>query len=536
MMKKLLVLLLAALMIVAAGACQQTQNPPEKEPEPVEEPKEEEPRPESPVELPAPIPEPTEQADLTEADKMIQRLGENLRNPSTAVIRTKDQDSQIKIEITEELLLEIGGFLCQNYTVLETPIEGTRELESNAMIYVAGPDNASFVQVFHRRNDQDEREMIAWVQEGEVVAQYRYDYETYGALMEVLEDNEYENEVTLSGEYKVVRTTYDLEGFSKKLYNIRHVTQFGDKVMYCFSAMESGRPSYFEVVDGPSGKSVQSFAYDNPILDVQKTKMEDYDFYILSRDSIQYCSSENPNLKLDFKLPTSIKNKLDPASVNEKRFDLDYINDELVYVSAEGVVLSDKNGKRQDLLLRNDRLYELLNLTNDGDADFAPRYAAPKLMDQGRKLVCPILVPGSQDGWAGVTVFDLTNGTFKDHIGVFEPMIQEFTYPDSVTMVAESANGFSKMDVTTGKITRTVKERSTNENVFSYDMQNFLTYTTDMNYNGELYLEHVDTPQTQRIMLEVKGDYFNIYGVTETYVLCGYSDSYGSRLILLPYA
>ena len=540
--KKLLTLLTVFALVLAVTACQTVQEAPEKpEPQTPEKPVPEEtvvpPSPAVPVSpvMPEPMTKPAEQAHGTEADQIIERLRDNLHYPTTAVIRTQGQDSQTKINITPELLEELAGFLCNNYTVVKTPMEGGADLESRASIYVAGEENASFVQIFWQLDENDEREMVAWIQEEDTVAQYRYDYSTYRALLEVLAENQYANTVELEGKFQYIRSAYELDELNPKTYNIHHALQFEDQLLYCLSASDGENMNYFEAVSTETGKSLYTFPFKGEIMDIRKTSLDNYDYCIITKDMIAYRSSKNQKVELDFTLPKAVSSNLYKGMEGQKLFDLDYINDELVYISNEGVVLSNKSGKRQDLLLSHDRLYEALELINDGDREFAPRYAAPKLLYNGKYLVCPILVPGSQDGWAGMTLFNLANGTYEDYIGSFEPMIQDFAYPDDETIVVKSAGGFSRMELPLKTIVSYGDETGTNEVQYSFDSERFVIYTTDMNYNGKMYVWNEETPQTHRMLLDVKGDYFTILDVTEDYILCGFSDSYGSCLLMVPY-
>lgn len=525
---KLIAMILAAVFVMSTTACQNKEEPNEPEPSPEEQQEQQDPA--------IQPPKMEDQANSVQADKMIQDLSVNLREAKSAGIHVDGQSSQIKIEITPQLLEEISGFLCQNYTLLKTPIDLSETREDEITLYATGEESTSFVEIYWRRNQNDEKEMIALIQEDGVVASYRYDYTTYRALSEVINQMQYENEVILTGKYIPVRSANPLDKLFEQDYTVSHVLQFDKNVLYCISAPSKEKPSYFEVIDTEAERSLISFAFDEEVVDVQKVQFDDFDYCIITNDAIHYRSSRNKNIKQDYPIPGAIKKELLEGTINQTRFDLDYINNVLVYISKEGVALSDRSGKRKDTLLSHSRLYELLDLIDDGDEESAPRYVSPKLMNDGKTIICPIWVPASSQGWAGVTIFNLSNGTYQDYIGTFEPQIQRFTYPDKQTMIVESANGFCKMDLPTREISRQKCEHAANEAIFSYDTKQILTYETNMNYEGQLYLQEKKDSHTQRILLNVKGDYFKIYGVTENYVLCGYSDIYGSRLVLISYS
>ena len=101
--------LLAGLMVLNLTACHQDEEVPLLPEEPVQE---QLPQVKPEVESPQ-----KEQAGLVDSNLMLSRLKDNLEEPLSTAARLKE-DSRVKTDLTPELLNEIGGFLCQNFTVL----------------------------------------------------------------------------------------------------------------------------------------------------------------------------------------------------------------------------------------------------------------------------------------------------------------------------------------------------------------------------------------------------------------------------------
>lgn len=485
--------------------------------------------------LPLPVPEPVEQATPSTADLMMQRLKANIGAAQWAAIRLRKQDVQTKIDITPQLLEEIAYLLCQDYTVLTTPLEGGREMESEIMFQVKQPEGSSIVQVFKRRDEDGNRDMIAWVQEGEIVAQYAYDYEVFQALEEAIENNEYENEVELDGEYVRVRSKYDMEAFPAQKYTIGHFYQFDETLLYCYSANNSQGSSFFELIDGTTGKSLNHFEVSEQIVSVEATTLEEYDFRITTPTALYYYNAQNPGQTMTFQLPENVAASLTGEGKGyEALFDYNTVNNLLVYISEEGVVLSNRDGARNDILLRHDRLPQALEKAGVSvEEEAQPRYTEPRLLGGGKILVCPITVPGSEEAWVGVTVFYLNNGLYRDYISDFAPGVKSFSYPDDVSLLAHGQDAIVKLDVVTGAFSLAQIKPQVGDEVYFYDMESIITLTQDMNYNGELLLQKQSNPRSQRVLLNVKGDYFSVVGVSQNYVMCRYADIYGTRMILV---
>lgn len=531
--KKITAWLLAAAILFSLGACALNQGeaelPPEKETPPGEDMETTE-----DFLQPLPVPEPTEQADPSTADVMMERLKANMVSAQWAVIRLRDQDVQTKIDITPQLLEEIAYLLCQNYTVLQNPMEGGREMDNEIMLQVKQQGGESIVQVFKRRDQDGNRDMVAWVQEGDIVAQYQYSYEVFQALLEAVENNEYENEVELEGEYIKVRSQYNMESFPPQQYTIGHFYQFGEILLYCYSANTGGRSSYFELIDGATGQSLHRFQVDEPIVAVEASTVEGYDFRVATPKSLHYYNAQNPGQTMTFQLPSSVAAALtEEGNGYEARFDYNALNNLLVYVSPEGVVLSNRDGSRNDILLRHDRLPQALEKAQAVLEEGAqPRYTEPRLMNNGKTLICPIIIPGS--GWAGVTVFSLSSGTYRDYIADFAPLnVEFFSYPSDTALLAHGQSAIVKMEVPSASLSLAQLTPDVGDEVYSYDMESIITLSQDMHYQGELLLQKYSQPQSQRVLLEVKGDYFNIVGVSQNYVLCRYADVYGTKMILV---
>lgn len=523
--------LLAGLLAFTLTACQQEEQAetipeaPDTEEQPLERPQENQ-------------PPRKEQAGLVDSNLMLSRLKENLLSPLSVIVRTTD-DNGVKVETPSELLEEIAGFLCQNFTVLR--YDAVVDLSDSIYLQVTGDRNAYDVYITQWTDSENEIHTFVQVEEGGVMAQYIYDPTTYAALLEVLQIWEYENVVTLEGEaYQLLTSSEYLDGLKDGSYQLKQLLQFGDQLVFHLDA-RSLTGSIFEVIDTKTGDTIQTIATTKKVLDVRSTDLDGHDFYFITEDSVSYRSSDDAGLKLDFSLPQTVQEKR-KQNLDQPLFDVDYINDELVYVSEEGVVLSNRAGKRNDLLLRHDRLIELLDLnaedeetpkTEGQQQEKTAVYVAPQLMNHGKLIVCPILLQGERDQWVGFSIFNLMNGTFKDYVTEFNDIIG-FSYPSEETLLVWGEDKYDSMNVLTREIVRKEWSSAANETQFLCDTEKLLLWRRLTNYNNQLLLRGIDTPEEETLLLQSVGDRFTVYGVTADYALIGWSDSQGDFMAVLP--
>ena len=512
--------LLAGVLLLNMTACAfpgDQQEVPEAE-EPVEE---AESKPSAPE-------KPKEQASLVDSDLMLGRLRKNLLSPLSARIRSRE-DSSVKIELSTELLEEIAGFLCQNYQVLRFDAEV--DLRDSIYLQVIGENEIQDIYVTPWLTESGTEYTFVQVEEGNVMGQYVYDPTTYGALEELLAVWKYENTVSLDGNYQILTSQEYLEGLKSGQYRLDHLLQFEDRLLFVLDGGKKGE-SHFEVVDTVSGDTIQTITMDKPVMDVRTTDLDGYDFYVLTEDSVHYRSSSDTGLKLDFQIPQAVQEKL-LQGLNYPMFDVDYINDELVYISSEGLVLSNQSGKRQDLLLRHDRLPELLSLSAEENPEWKAYYAAPQLMNGGRLIVCPILLQEEETyRWAGFSIFNLMNGTGQDYLNEFDS-IDSFSYPDDQNLLVRSKSASAEMNVVSRQIVRREWAAASNETIFLHTPEQILIYRQGMNYESELLTASLDRQEEPVSLLRVEGDYFTVYGVTKDYALVGWSDSLGDFMAVV---
>ena len=525
--KRVIAALLAGLLILSFAACRKEEA---EQPQLPEEPVQEE-LPQEQPEVEAPK---KEQASLVDSNLMLSRLKDNLEAPLSTAARLKE-DSSVKTDLTPELLNEISGFLCQNFTVLR--YTAAVDLSNCLYLQIIGDKEIHDVYVTQWTDSERETHTFVQVEEEGMMGQYIYDKTTYPAMMELLESWEYENTMTVSGEYQPLTTTEYLQGLQDGSYRLNQLYQYGDQLILELEsdAMEG---CLFEFIDADSGDTVQTIALPKKALDVRSTSLEGYDFYIMTEDSIHYRSAEDFGLKLDFGLPQSVKDKL-LKNVDEPLFDVDYIQDLLVYVSDQGVVLSNQSGKRNDLLLKHERLIELLNLNAEEEKrplaqekeELTAYYAAPQLMNNGKIIVCPILLRGEVDQWVGCSVFNLMNGSFKDYVEEFDH-IDRFSYPDEQTILTLGEESYTTMDVLTREFSSQEWSSKTNETAFLCSRDRLLTWRKGMEYSNELLLSTLGTEATS-LLLSAQGDRFMVHGATEDYALISWSDSQGDMMAVV---
>ena len=518
--------LLAGLMVLNLTACHQEEEVPLLPEEPVQE---QLPQVKPEVESPQ-----KEQAGLVDSNLMLSRLKDNLEEPLSTAARLKE-DSRVKTDLTPELLNEIGGFLCQNFTVLR--YTAAVDLSDCIYLQIIGDKEIHDVYVTQWTDSENETHTFVQVEEEGMMGQYIYDKTTYPAMMELLESWEYENIMAVDGEYLTLEPSEYVQGLQNGSYRLKQQLQYGD---YLILELEGDtlEGCLFVFIDAKTGRTAHAIALPQKALDVRSTSLDGYDFYIMTKDTIHYRSAEDFGLKLSLSLPNSIKEKM-IKNMEGPLFDVDYIQDLLVYISDEGVVLSNQSGKRNDVLLKHERLIDLLNLNPEDEKkptaqdkeELKAYYAAPQLMNNGKLIVCPIMVRGEVDKWVGFSVFNLMNGSFKDYVDEFD-RINSFAYPDEQTLLAMGNESFTAMDVIAREFTNQQWDCATNESVFLCNRDRLLTWRKGMEYSNELLLS---TPgnEDDKLLLSAQGDRFKVHGVTEDYVLISWSDSQGPVMALV---
>ena len=525
--KRALSALLAGVMMLNLTACYQDFEEPELPEEPVQEELPLNPQPE--VSTPQ-----KEQASLVDSNLLLRRLKENLAAPLSTAARLKE-DSRVKTDLTPELLEEIGGFLCQNFTVLR--YTAAVDLSDCLYLQIIGEKEVHDIYVTQWVDSEKETHTFVQIEEEGMMGQYIYDKTTYPAMMELLESWEYENIMSVEGNYQLLTENEYTLGIQNGTYTLKRMLQYGEQLLLELDSAEL-EGSLFEIIDIKTGNAVHTFAIPKKALDVRSTDLDGYDFYIMTEDSIYYRSCSDSGLKLDFSLPQSVKEK-QLKGVAEPLFDVDYIQDLLVYVSEDGVVLSNQSGKKNSLLLRHERLNSLLNLnmedekqpTGQEKEELTAIYAAPQLMNNGKLIVCPIMLRGEVDKWVGFSIFNLMNGTFKDYVEEFD-VIDSFSYPNEETLLTRGKTSYKAMNVISREFSEQDWTHATNETAYLCSMEQLLIWRKGMEYQNELLMAALDE-NTQTTVLNAQGDRFVVHGATENSVLISWSDSQGEAMALV---
>lgn len=467
-----------------------------------------------------------EQASLVDSDLMLHRLEDNLLDPVAAAIRLDQQDGSMKTQLNAALLEEVAGFLCQNYTVLR--FNAQVDLRGAIYMHVIGEKKVHEVYVQQWINGEGVEQTFVQVEEDGMMGQYVYDPSTYNALLEVLEGWQYENHVVLDGSYRKLRSEEQLERLNSRYYKLEYLLQYGENLLM---GLQSANHTVFESISTRTGRTRYSIEVEKPVLDVRNTSLEGYDYYIVTRDSVHYRSIDDTGLKLDFSIPQAVQEELLQRS-DLPLFDVDYVNDELVYASEEGIVLSNQAGKQQKLVLRNEQLYSLLSLDEEEQTleDPVPVYAAPKLMNNGRMIVCPILLQGENDQWVGFSIVNLMNGTSKNSI--FSSM-DSFCYPDDETIRVYNGKMIYEMNIYTLEVSEQGWDCEVNETPLIHDMNEMLLWRQTMDHKGELVSVPLAAPEQERSLMTIEGDRVQVHGKTEDYALISWSDGDGDSMAVV---
>ncbi len=519
--------LLAGLLILNLAACHKDEEEPELPEEPVQD---ELPQVQPEVEVPQ-----KEQAGLVDSNLMLSRLKENLEAPLYTEAHLRE-DSGVKINLTQELLNEIGGFLCQNFTVLR--YTAAVDLSNCLHLQIIGQKEIHDVYVTQWTDTEKETHTFVQVEEEGMMGQYIYDQTTYPAMVELLESWEYENTMILSGDYQPLTST---EYLPDSGYRIKQMLQHENRLILELEG-DALRGSRFDFIDTDTGNTIHSVTLPKRTLDMRSTDLDGYDFYFMTEDSVHYRSADDFSLKLDLGLPQIIKDKLlkELKEIGEPLFDVDYIQDLVVYISHDGVVLSNQTGKRNSLLLPHERLIKLLNLDSDEEKQSGEKeeltayYTAPQLMNNGKLIVCPILLRGETDKWVGFSIFNLMNGTFKDYVEEFDT-INSFSCPDEQTLLTMGKQRYKAMDVIAREFSEQEWTSATNESVFFCSMDRLLTWRKGMEYSNELLISALGT-EGEQLLLTAQGDNFMVHGATKDYALVGWSDSQGDVMAVVDYS
>lgn len=509
-----LALLLGALLLLSA--CQ-WRRPAQEEPA----------APEPPVQE-APLPPQEEEGSLTEAspaqaDRMLASLGKNLLSPLSATVRL-GSDSTLRTQLGGELLRELAGFLCQGGERLSGQEREPLDRQGAITLEVLGELSSQQVIVQQKTLSDGSLRTVAQVQEQDWVSQYSYDPSTYDAMAELLSYWQVENLLEPQGNCQVLGSKQHLLDLRYGQYSISHLLQLDQTLLIHFDAGERGT-SYLDLVDCQNGRTRRSEIYPEPILALRPSLLAGYDYCAVQKSAIHFRSSQDSSAALDFQLPQSVLGQLLDLP-GQALFDLDPIEDSLVYISPEGLVLSNQSGQRRDLLLRHEHLQELL-----GPEGQEAHYVSPILLNSGRLILCPILL---EDGsWAGFSIFNLMNGVSRDYVGLWA-QIKELRPLDGQSILLLGEGWAERWDVVNRQtLQRRLWQDGPADQSLYANTAHRLVLRRSMDNHQELLLAPYDG-SAETSVLTLQGDYFRLYGTTEDYALCGWSDSQGETMALVP--
>ena len=509
---KALALLLGALLFLSA--CQ-WRRPAQEEPVPPETPAEE-----------APLPPQEEEPALTEAspaqaDRMLASLGKNLLSPLSATVRL-GADSALRTQLNSQVLQELAGFLCQGGERLSGQDREPLERQGAITLEVLGELSSQQVLVQQKTLSDGSLRTIAQVQERDWVSQYSYDPSTYDAMSELLSYWQVENLLEPQGNCQVLSSKGHLLDLRYGQYSISNLLQLNETLLIHFDAGERGA-SYLDLVDCQNGRTRRSELFAQPVLALRPSLLSGYDYCAVQESSIHFRNSQDSSAALDFQLPERVReNLLDLPG--QALFDLDPIEDSLVYISSEGLVLSNQSGQRQDLLLRHEHLQELSLGSQEA------HYVSPLLLGNGRLVLCPILL---EDGsWGGFSIFNLMNGVSRDYVGLWA-QIKELRPLDGQSILLLGEGWAERWDVVNRQTLqrRLWQDGPADESRYANSLSR-LVLRRSLDNRLELLLAPYDG-SAESSVLQVQGDYFRLYGTTEDYALCGWSDSQGESMAVV---
>ena len=504
---KVISFLMALLLVFASSGCQkETDDEVIQEEAPIEQvQKPQKPKPEK------------EQANLVDSDLMLRRVKENLLSPISAKIRMNEFPIT-RAELSTELLEEIADLICQNYTVVKERIKA--DLTQAISLELIGDKKTQTIYINSWTDENGEEYTLVQVEEDNLMGRYIYDKTTLPALEELLSFYEEENLLKVDGECVILTSDQNLEKIYNEKFAIDCFMNFDENILLGFISKNSSNKNYFEIIDKKSGNTIRSFEFAEKIVDVKKSDLEAYDYCIFTEKSVHYRSISDENLQFDFEIAENIQENIF-SELKQPLFDFDYINNEVVYISEEGLVLSNQSGKRQDLLLRNESLYRLLDKT---DEDFL-YYAEPQIMDKGRIIVCPIFQKTNVKKCLGFTLFNLMNGTSKDYISQFSD-IESFKYLDEEKMLICGKDTVYSFDVVTREVQSREWSCANNEDIYFQDFENMFVYRQNMNYQSQIIQKSLKDGE-ETVILNIDGDNFEIYAAGEKCLLLGWEDAQG---------
>ena len=507
---KIISFLLAVLMIFSAGGCKKETIDEEiqQEETPVEQPhKPQKPKPEK------------EQANLVDSDLMLRRVKQNLLSPLSAKIRLKEFPV-LRGELSSELLEEIADLICQNYTVIRERIKV--DLDEAISLQLIGGEKTQNIYINSWTNENNEEFTLVQVEEDNLMGRYIYDKTTLPALEELLSFYEEENLLEIDGECVILTSDERLEKINSEDFEVDYVMNFGENILLGFISKNNSHKNYFEIIDKKNANTIQSFEFAEEIVDVKKSDLEAYDYCIFTEKSVHYRNIADETLQFDFEIAENIQENI-YSELKQPLFDFDYINNEVVYISDKGLILSNQSGKRQDLLLRNEDLYRLFDKTSE---DFL-YYAEPQIMDKGRIIVCPIFqkINTNTKKCLGFSLFNLMNGTSKNYINQFAD-IESFRYLDEETMLICGKDTVYSFDIITREVQGREWTSANNEEVYFHNFEDMFVYRQNMDYQSQIIQKSLENGE-EKVILDIFGDNFEIYAVGENCFLLGWEDAQG---------
>lgn len=281
----------------------------------------------------------------------------------------------------------------------------------------------------------------------------------------ISEEKEPDTEIPLAGDYpySVLEVPEDF------VYS--HIFEFGEKILFvgekvfCFNA-ENGKLIYEDEITAERIYDAEEYY-----------AKEGFDYRIILEDGVIYKNSEDPEKELFEDIPDGL------IFENYGRKNYDVSEEKFVFDVKEGVMLSDKNGENEKLVLDNELLWDLKSvLPNfEWDQSFGNPYyfADPHFILGGTKIAAIVF------SWEGIeqgfVVYDIAED--KIEFGRFcpEPWVPFFPIEDRYVIVHGSWVYTEFYDAETGEFFeyKSYSDGSFDDDYGTYDFKSVIAVDYD---------------------------------------------------------
>lgn len=433
------------------------------------------------------------------------------------------------VEVTSDLLLGMAETLCYG-SFEKVNMDSVTDPKDELMLTGGSPYCG--IQLYLTSDDKT----LLWLQVGEEMGQYQYDAEVFAELKALADAATKESVLALEGDSTALDSihAYPEDWVMGVVQNAG-----GSRVAVAYQGYHGTNDdatSAFEVFDAESGASLYYTSFDAGITAFEATYMDGYDCILTFDDGhVEYRQLTEPETPSSHSLPQALLDKLaEPVESGPdlRGFTIAPAYGLTVYTDKDGVYLSRSGGAPRLVVPSSAITPENTGAKYEPtDPEMAPCFMNPHVTNGGASIVLEVIYPDSQDGLAGIMVYDVSSGNTVWLQESFRlGMLTEIAFPRDDTVAVMGESSYLLVWLPQMQATRFEFE-NTGVGVWTEDFNSYVYSYQEIAANGEAFT---------RLFTSVPEEYFfraggsdipmSVYGITGRWMLMG---SYTGNLQLL---